>query len=75
MNFEAFKKICEGIAEKAGVDDVILFDEDEEKGKYTAVFSSGIRMSGNSKTTGITVRWGNGHQAIMPTRVLCEVRV
>lgn len=66
MSYDKFKEIVNKIADKAEVDDIIVFNEDTETGKYSARFSSGIRMFGNSSSKGITVRWGTGHQAMMP---------
>lgn len=35
-----------------------------EDGKYTAWFSSGIQVTGNSDSKSITVKWGDGHQCM-----------
>lgn len=63
MSFEAFKKIVRTICAKSGGGIRPQFSQ--EDGKYIARYDD-VVMSGNSGTYGITVRWGSGHQAMVP---------
>lgn len=59
MPFESFCKRCNDLIAKSGeACDVRFRNED---GKYTAKFSNGVRITGNSVCLSVRVEWGSGH--------------
>lgn len=67
MSFEVFKKIVHTICAKSGGGIMPRFSQAD--GKYIAQYDD-VVMSGNASTYGITVRWGSGHQAMVPVNTI-----
>ncbi len=63
MSYKEFQKFVRMVIASSGVDDVVLFNNNTEKGQYKAVLSSGVIIVGNATTFKVTVIWGTGHQA------------
>lgn len=60
MELKEFVRSVSALASKEGISPKIKHDK--ERGMYIA-YLCGIRLSGNSYSSKITVRWGNYHQA------------
>lgn len=67
MSFEVFKKIVTTICAKSGGGIRPQFSQ--EDGRYLARYDD-VVLSGNSSTYGVTVRWGSGHQAMVPNETV-----
>lgn len=61
MSYSKFCKQMQGISKNTGISVRTKIRED---GKYEARFASGILITGNSDSNAITVKWGDGHQAM-----------
>ncbi len=61
MPFNTFREKCEEIARKSGITCDEIFNDD---GKYTARFSDGVTIKGNSVSLKVGVFWGSGHKAM-----------
>lgn len=62
MKFAAFQKGMLALATKTKTS--VTLQMDGEKGKYSARFSDGTIITGNSANSALTVRWNNKqHQA------------
>lgn len=62
MKFAAFQKGMQALATETKTS--VTFQKDDEKGKYSAHFSDGTTITGNSASSALTVRWNNRqHQA------------
>ena len=59
MEFKKFMAAITGIASQQKI--VPKFRHDKEHGIYIAYFPNNIRMTGNSLSKKITVKWGNSH--------------
>lgn len=62
MPFEVFCEKCRKICNKAGNLTDVRFSN--EGGKYTAYFSDGVTIQGNSVSLKVGVYWGSGHKAL-----------
>lgn len=63
MAFRVFVRKCKEILEKSGeTGTTVEFSNDD--GKYTASFSNGVQIKGNSKSLKVGVYWGSGHKAV-----------
>lgn len=62
MSFSAFTSTVEGMAKRAGYqpDDVSFCHED---GRHIAQLPEGITITGNTVSSRVAVRWGDGHFA------------
>ena len=60
MPFNTFREKCEEIARKSGINCDAIFNDD---GKYTARFSDGVKITGNSVSLKVGVFWGSGHSS------------
>ena len=70
MSYESFKNIVNDISDKAKINENPDIFEDFDKGLYIAIFPSGIKITGSKTKFNLTVRWGSGHQAMVPLRAL-----
>jgi len=64
MSYEVFRRKVNALIRKAGGRLSVNFHHDREKGRYFANFSDGTRIIGNSLSTRVSVRWGNGHASM-----------
>lgn len=65
MPFEVFCEKCEEILRKStDFAKGITVNFRNEDGKYTAYFSNGVKIKGNSVSLKVGVYWGSGHKAM-----------
>lgn len=57
----SYEKFVKGVIWKVGFETKIRFENDGEK--YTAYITGGIVICGNSISSLVLVRWGDGHSA------------
>lgn len=69
MSMKAFEGAVSAILAKAKIQGKVWFKHDTDKGMYTAYCPGNIRITANSVNTKLTVRWGSGHQAMVPASV------
>ena len=62
MPFSTFCKKCRDILAKSGNLTTVRFSNNG--GKYTAYFSDGVIIRGNSVSMKVGVYWGSGHKAL-----------
>ena len=62
MSYEAFQDRCRSLLEKSGDGGSVEFHKGD--GKYVAIYSSGVKIIGNSVCSSLRVCWGSGHTAI-----------
>lgn len=65
MTFESFKELVRALIAKAGGKIKVDFSVDPDKGKYIAC-ADGVIISASSTALKLSVRWGYGHQAMIP---------
>lgn len=64
MSKEVFKsKVC-NLIRNSGTGAAVIFDFDEETGRHFA-FLGDVRITGNTVSKKLTVRWGSGHQGLV----------
>ena len=63
-DFDGFRKQITEYVRKSGMNPVVEFTDDREKGLFRAYFpENGISITGNSSSNKLTVRFGSGHIA------------
>lgn len=65
MTYKLFQKKINTIVKRADAHIKVRFSEDSEKGRFFADCSDGTRITGCSRISKITVRFGSGHQAMI----------
>ena len=70
MSYADFQKAILGFMRKSGITSKVFFDFDEDKKRFEANFpDEGISFFGRPNGLSITVRFGSGHQAMVPVAV------
>lgn len=62
MPFDSFCRKCNALLAKSGENATVKFNNND--GKYTAIFSNGVKVIGNSMCLSVRVMWGSGHNAM-----------
>lgn len=62
MSKESFQSKVNKLVRSTGAP--VFFDFDEESGRHFA-FLGDVRITGNTVSNKLTVRWGSGHQGIV----------
>lgn len=62
MSKKVFENKVRKLIRNSGTGAAVIFDFDEEAGRHFA-FMGDVRITGNTVSRKLTVRWGSGHQA------------
>lgn len=63
MSKELFQSKVRKLIRDSGTGAAVFFDFDEETGRHFA-FLGDVRITGNTMSKKLTVRWGSGHQSL-----------
>lgn len=67
MDYKDFQKKILGFIGESGITSEVFFDFDEDKKRFEArIPDHGISISGRPAGLSLTVRFGSGHQAMVP---------
>jgi len=70
MNYEDFQQEILGWIGESGINSWVFFNFDEDKQRFEATLpDEGITFFGRPNGLSITVRFGSGHQAMVPVAV------
>lgn len=64
MTYELFQSKVNAMITRSGANVHVHFHNDIEKGRFFASCGDGMTIIGNSVNPSVTVRWGDGHNAI-----------
>ena len=67
MDYVRFQKEILGFIEESGISSKVFFDFDEDKDRFEArIPDPGLFITGRPAGLSLTVRFGSGHQAMIP---------
>lgn len=67
MDYVRFKEEILGFIGESGISSKVFFDFDEDKNRFEArIPEQGLFITGRPAGLSITVRFGSGHQAMVP---------